>query len=59
MQDAKEMFCIYMKKYYLCKREKKIKIYYFLEYFEFRAKTLILKENVLLSNLIQIFIYYL
>ena len=44
MQDAKEMFCICMKKYYLCKREKKIKIYYFLEYFEFRAKTLILNK---------------
>ena len=47
-----------MRKYYLCKREKKNKNVLFFEYFEFRAKTLILKKKVLFSNLIQLFIYY-
>ena len=46
-------------KYYLCKREKKNKNVLFLEYFEFRVKTLIFKENALLSNLTQLFICYL
>ena len=59
MQDEKMVFCMYEKKRYFYMSNKQNKKYYLFGIFVYLGQTLIsIKWNVLLFNLIQVFIYY-